>query len=75
MLRHIKVNHTPTVMSQHHQDEQDPKGSSRNGEEIDRNQILDVVVQESSPSLGRGLPVLRHEAGNRALGNLHSQFE
>src|SRR6266705_6659377 len=23
MLRHIKVNHTPTVMSQHHQDEKD----------------------------------------------------
>src|SRR5438445_9045485 len=54
---------------------QDPKGSSRNGEEIGRNQILDMVVQESPPSLGRRLPVLRHEAGNRALGNLHSQFE
>jgi hypothetical protein len=33
------------------------------------------MSQESPPSLGRGLPVLRHEAENPALGNLQSQFE
>src|SRR5207237_275419 len=69
MLRHVKVNHTPAVMSQRYQDKQDPKGGSRNRKEIDRDQILDMVVQESPPGLGRGFPVLRHEAGTRALGN------
>src|SRR5215469_929337 len=60
MLRHIKVNHTSPVMSQHDQDKQYTKVSRRNREEIDRDKILDMVVQESPPSLGRGFPVLGH---------------
>src|SRR5579862_2615763 len=32
-------------------------------------------IQEGLPSLGRWLPVLGHQSGDRALGNLHSQLE
>src|ERR1039458_3324223 len=40
-----------------------------------RGQTLDMVIQESLPSLGRWLPMLGHQSGYRALGNLHSQLE
>jgi hypothetical protein len=39
------------------------------------NYVLDMVVQESPPSLGTGFPVLGHEAGNRALRDRDSQLE
>jgi hypothetical protein len=34
-----------------------------------------IVVQESPPSLGRGLPILRYEPRNRAVGDLDPQLE
>jgi len=75
MLRHVEMHNTPAMMRQHHEDEQHPKADRGHGEEVDRDQILDVVIQESPPSLSRGLPALGHQAGYRALGNLDSQFE
>jgi hypothetical protein len=49
MFGHVEGNHPSAVMTQHHEDERDPKGSRRHGKEIDRDQILDRVVQESFP--------------------------
>ena len=63
------------MMSQHDKHEQHPKADRRHGEEVDRDEILDMVVQESPPSLGRGFPVLGHEAGNRTLRDRDSQLE
>src|SRR5215469_17124950 len=62
MLRHVEVNDAPAMMSQHDKHEQHPKADGRHGEEVDRDEMLDMVVQESPPGLGRGLPVFRHEA-------------
>jgi Histidine kinase len=39
------------------------------------NAVSTLVFQEGLSSLGRWLPVLGHESGDRALGNLHSQLE
>src|SRR6516164_10382342 len=75
VLRHVKVNYAPTLMSEHYQDKQDPKGGGRNREEINRDEIGDMVVQESLPSLGRWLSAMGQQAGNGALGNLDSQLE
>lgn len=75
MRRHVEVNHTPAVMSQHDQDKQDAKGSRRNREEIHRDQIPDMIVQESPPRLGGRLPVLGHQSGNRALGDRDAQLQ
>src|SRR6516165_10257092 len=75
MLRHVEVYDAAAMMSQHDQHEQHPKADRRHGEEVDRDEILDMVVKESYPSLGRGSPVLGHEAGNRALRNRDSQLE
>jgi hypothetical protein len=51
MFGHVEVNDTPTVVSQHHQDKKDPKRGRGNGQEIDRGEFLDVVIQEGLPSL------------------------
>jgi hypothetical protein len=75
MFRHLEVNDAPTVMSHHHQDKKDPKRGRGNGQEIDRDEILDVVVQQGLASLGRWFPGLGHPSGNRVLGNLPSQLE
>src|SRR2546428_9639425 len=55
MLGHVEMNHAPAVMSQHHQHKQDSERGGRNGEEVDRDQILYMVVQESLPGLRRGV--------------------
>ena len=43
MLRHIEVQHTSAVMSQHYQDKQDSKRDSGDGKEVDRDQFIHVV--------------------------------
>ena len=75
MLRHVGVNDPSPMMGQYYEYAPPPKADRRHGEEIHRDHIPDVVVQEGPPSLGRGLPVPRHQAGNRALGDLDSQLE
>ena len=63
------------MVGQHHQYEQHSKADRRHREEVNRHQILDMVIQESLPSLGGWLPVLGHQSRNRALGNLDSQLQ
>src|SRR5215472_3140153 len=75
VLRHVEVKDSAAMMSQHHKHEQHPKADRRHGEEVDRDEILDMVVQEGPPSLGRGFPLLGYEAGNRALRDRDSQLE
>src|SRR5262245_28624845 len=47
VLRHVEVNDAAAVMSQHDRYEQHPKADRRHGEEVDRDEILDMVVQET----------------------------
>src|SRR5215472_8312123 len=58
VLGHVEMNDAPAMMSQDHKHEQHPKADGRHREEVDRDQISHMVVQESPPGLGRGLPVL-----------------
>jgi hypothetical protein len=43
----------PTIMGKNDEDKQDSKGGSGNHEKVDGDQVLDVIVQESVPCLGR----------------------
>src|SRR5215472_9987858 len=45
MLRHVEMNDAPAMMSQDHKHEQHPKADRRHGEEVDRDEMLDMVVQ------------------------------
>jgi hypothetical protein len=55
MFRHIEVQDLTAVMRKHNQNKQDPKRNGRYCEEVDRDKILNMVVQESLPVLRRGL--------------------
>ena len=48
---HIEVENAPAVMSQHQKHVKHLKANSRHGKEIDGDQLLGVILQESSPIL------------------------
>src|SRR5664280_925801 len=51
-------------MCENEQDKQHSEGGSWNYEEVEGNQVLDVVVQESPPSWRRRLSVPNHVLGH-----------
>src|SRR6266700_7434539 len=56
MLRDIKMHQPTPAVGQHNEHEQDSKGRGRYREEIQRNEIRSVVLQECSPPLRRRPP-------------------
>ncbi|MCU1293437.1 MAG: hypothetical protein JWP08_2287 [Bryobacterales bacterium] len=54
MCCHREVKNVPALMRQHQEHIQDLKANRRHGEEINRNEALEVVFQERSPSLEGG---------------------
>lgn len=50
-LRDVKVKHFAPLMGQDHEDIKHPKCGRRDGEEIDRDQLFSVVVEERLPRL------------------------
>jgi hypothetical protein len=42
-----------SIMGEEHQDEQEPVGRGRDDEEISRNNLADVILQEGAPRLRR----------------------
>lgn len=51
MLSDIKVNHTPTGMRQHNKDKQHSERDGGHSEEVNRDQIVEVIIQKSLPGL------------------------
>ena len=54
MLGDIEVEHAATMVGEDDQDEEDAQASGRNGEEVDRDEVADMVGEERSPGLRRG---------------------
>jgi hypothetical protein len=75
MLGDIEVDDTPTVMGEHDEDEEDTQAGGGYCEEIDRDQVSDVVVEERPPGLGGLGTTLRHEAGHGALGDIDAELQ
>ena len=59
MLGDVEVDDPPAVMGEHDEDEEDTQAGGRYCEEIDRDQVLDVVVEERPPSPRRRSARLR----------------
>lgn len=51
MFRDPKVKDPPPLMLNYEEHEQCPQADCRHSEEIDRNHLLDVILQECSPGL------------------------
>ena len=75
MFGHVEVPDFTAIMRKHDQDEKNTERGRWDGEEIDRNEIADVVVEESPPVLRWRLPSLWHPAGDGPFGNVDSELQ
>src|SRR5580700_10451688 len=75
MVSDIKVNHSAPFMRQNNEHKQYAEPGCRHREEVDRDQIANVIVQEGTPRLGRRCAALRHQSGNSTFGNVDAEFE
>lgn len=69
MLCDIEMNDTPTIVTEDDDDKQNSEGCSRQSEEVDRHQVLHMIVEKAPPSLGRWLPMANHVLGHGGLRN------
>src|SRR4026208_1853098 len=49
----VEVEHFPAAMLQHQENEQDPQPDGRNGKEVDRHDLTEVIAQKRLPGLRR----------------------
>ena len=62
-------------MRQRYEDIENSKGVGRHHEEVRRDQLLRVVVQESPPRLGRRFSLTNHVLGHGGLGYFDPELE
>ena len=62
-------------MTKHDQGIQDPKRRGWHNEHVDRRNVGHVVVQEATPSRGRGFGPPPQVSSNRGLADLDAQLE
>src|SRR5271167_3132255 len=72
---HVEVQNATPVMGQYQKHVKHLKMKSRNGEEVDRDHLLEVIVQESAPGLRRRLAAAHHVFANTALSDVDAEFE
>src|SRR2546422_3486736 len=75
MFRDIEMHQPPPIVAQHHEHEQDPKGRRGYSEEIQRDQILGVILQKRAPRLRRRPPRSEHVLRNRRLRYRQAQLQ
>src|SRR5712691_2709976 len=72
---HIEMKNTTPVMGQYQKHVKDLETDSGHGEEIDGDQLLGVILQESAPSLRRWLAGANHVFADAALTDVDAEFE
>ncbi len=75
MLRDGDMNDAPAIMSEEHQDEQEPARRRRHDEEVGRDQLLRMVGQERTPGLRGPWPAADHVCGDGRLRDGEPQFQ
>ena len=75
MGRDVEVNGVTPLMGQHYEDKQQAKADCRHDQEINRHQLLGVVLQKSAPRLRRWPSLTHHVLGYCRLTDLYSQFQ
>ena len=53
MLRHVEVDDAAAMVGEHDEDEEHPQAGRGHREEVERDEILDMVVEERPPGLRR----------------------
>src|ERR1700681_518842 len=75
MSGHIDVDDAPAIMGQYQEDVQNLEPDGRHGEEIHRDQVVDVVRQERAPRLRRGLSASDHVLADTGFADVNAQLE
>ena len=69
------MNHPAPTMGQNHQNEQNPKSRGGHGKEIDRDQIVHVIVEERLPSLRRRSTLSGQESRHGSFRDVDTQLQ
>ena len=72
---HIEVQNAALVMGQHQEHVKDLEPDGGHGEEVDRDQLLGMVLQEGAPSLRWRFAAAHHIFADTALPDVDAQFE
>src|ERR1700758_499596 len=72
---HIAVENAPAVMSQHQKHVKNLEAKGGHSEEVDRDQLLGVILQERAPGLRRRLAAAHHVFAYAALPDVDAQLE
>src|SRR5215472_6441486 len=72
---HVEVDNATPVMGQHQKYVKDLETQGRHGKEIDRDQLLEVIVQEGAPSLRGRLSATHHVFADAGFADLNAEFE
>src|SRR6516164_6010802 len=75
MLGHVEMNQPAPRVSQQHQNEEDAKGRSGHGEEVDRHQLAYVVIEEGLPALRRRSTLSGQESRHGSFRDLDTKLE
>src|SRR2546426_3782179 len=75
MLGDIEMHQPAPVVAQRHKHQQDPKGRRGHREEIQRDQILGVILQKRAPRLRQRPPRPEHVLRNRRLRYRQAQLQ
>src|SRR5215813_11411108 len=70
MLSDIEVQYLATTVFQYDEHEQHPQSDRRHREEIDRHQLVEVVMKKGLPRLSWWPKECAEHSGDRALGDL-----
>ena len=72
---HIEVQDATPVMGQNQKYVKDLEPDGGHGEEVDRDQLLGMVLQEGAPSLRRRFAAAHHIFADTALSDVDAEFE
>ena len=75
MGRDTEVENAPAVVCQDQKDIEDLKSDGGYREKVNGHQTGHMILEESSPRLGRRLATPHHVFGNGRFGNLDAEFE
>src|SRR5262249_414095 len=71
----IEMQNAAPVMSQHQENVKNLEADRGDGEKIDGDQLLDMILEESAPSLRRRFMAWHHVFAHAALIDVNGKFE
>ena len=75
MVGDIEMQYAAPLMRKDYEDKQHFQLQCGHSEEVDGDQVTDMVRQKGLPCLGWVFALLRHQTGNRTLGDFKPEFE